>query len=144
MILLPSSVARALASSTMAWARRSASARRWADSLRAWPSATSTLRSASVNATLALSAAARPSAIFWARSSSAFAIGGHTNFIVNPTRIRNTIIWTMRVPVMLTFLPLLGKGSADVPEGWTLGPTKKGPVLLGQRGDLRQEGVGGC
>jgi hypothetical protein len=41
---------------------------------------------------LALSAAARPSAILLARSSSALAIGGHTNFIVNPTRIRNTII----------------------------------------------------
>jgi hypothetical protein len=38
-----------------------------------------------------LSAAARPSAILRARSSSAAAIGGHTNFIVNPTRIRNTI-----------------------------------------------------
>jgi hypothetical protein len=50
---------------------------------------------------LALSAAARPSAIFWARSSSAVAMGGHTNFIVNPTRIRNTIIWMIRVPVML-------------------------------------------
>jgi hypothetical protein len=40
---------------------------------------------------LARSAAARPSAIFWARSSSAFAIGGHTNFIVNHTRIRKTM-----------------------------------------------------
>jgi hypothetical protein len=27
---------------------------------------------------------------------------------VNPTRIRNTIIWTIRVPVMLTFHPLFG------------------------------------
>jgi len=41
---------------------------------------------------LALSAAARPSAIFFARSSSAAVIGGQTNFIVNPTKIRNTII----------------------------------------------------
>jgi hypothetical protein len=34
-----------------------------------------------------VSAAARPSAIFWARSSNALAIGGHTNFIVNHTSI---------------------------------------------------------
>jgi hypothetical protein len=40
---------------------------------------------------LGTSAAARPSAIFWARSSNAFAIGGHTNFIVNHTRIRKTM-----------------------------------------------------
>jgi hypothetical protein len=29
-------------------------------------------------------------------------IGGHTNFIVNQTRIAKTIIWTMRVALMLT------------------------------------------
>jgi hypothetical protein len=60
---------------------------------------------AAARSALALSAADRPSAIFFARSSSAAVIGGQTNFIVNPTRIRNTIIWMMRVPVMLTFLP---------------------------------------
>jgi hypothetical protein len=32
-------------------------------------------------------------------------IGGQTNFIVNQTRIRNTIIWKMNVAVMLTLLP---------------------------------------
>ena len=46
-----------------------------------------------------------PDPIF-ARSSSAFTIGGHTNFIVKPTRIRNTIICTISVALMLTFLPL--------------------------------------
>jgi hypothetical protein len=46
---------------------------------------------AAVSSDLARSAAARPSAIFWARSSSAFAIGGHTNFIVNHTRIKKTM-----------------------------------------------------
>ena len=29
-------------------------------------------------------------------------IGGQMNFIVNQTRIRNTIIWMIRVEVMLT------------------------------------------
>jgi hypothetical protein len=37
-----------------------------------------------------------------ARSSSAFMIGGQTNFIVNQTRIAKTIIWTIRVALMLT------------------------------------------
>jgi hypothetical protein len=32
-------------------------------------------------------------------------IGGQTNFIVNQTRIANTIIWTMRVALMLNCLP---------------------------------------
>jgi hypothetical protein len=32
-------------------------------------------------------------------------MGGHTNFIVNQTRMPKTMHWTMRVPVMLTFLP---------------------------------------
>jgi hypothetical protein len=41
---------------------------------------------------LALSAADRPSAILAARASSAVVIGGQMNFIVNQTRIRNTII----------------------------------------------------
>ena len=48
------------------------------------------------------SAALRPSAIFLARSSRAAVIGGQTNRIVNQTRIANTIIWTMRVALMLT------------------------------------------
>jgi hypothetical protein len=55
-------------------------------SLRVWANSCSTRLLAAVSSVLALSAAARPSAIFWARSSSAFAIGGHTNFIVNSTR----------------------------------------------------------
>ena len=59
-----------------------------------------------VSSALALSAADSPSAIFFARSSSALTIGGHTNFIVKPTRIRNTIICTISVALMLTFLPL--------------------------------------
>ena len=70
-ILLPSSVARALASSTMACARRSASARRCGGSLRALASSASTRLLAADSSALALSAAARPSAIFCARSSSA-------------------------------------------------------------------------
>jgi len=37
------------------------------------------------------SEALRPWAIFSARSSSAFAMGGHTNFIVNHTKMANTI-----------------------------------------------------
>ena len=66
-------------------------------------SSSSTRLLAAASSALALSAADRPSAIFLARSSSAAAIGGHTNFIVNQTRIRNTIIWMIRVAVMLTF-----------------------------------------
>jgi hypothetical protein len=72
--------------------RRSASARRAAVSVRDLASSASTRWLAALSSDLALSAAARPSAIFFARSSSAAVIGGHTNFIVNPTRIRNTII----------------------------------------------------
>jgi hypothetical protein len=75
----------------MDWARRSASASRVAVSVRVLASSCSTFLSAACSSAFALSAAARPSAIFSARSSSAAAIGGHTNFIVNPTRIRNTI-----------------------------------------------------
>jgi hypothetical protein len=51
---------------------------------------------------LALSAADRPSAIFFARSSSAAVIGGQTKRIVNQTRIAKTIIWMMRVALMFT------------------------------------------
>ena len=63
-----------------------------AASLRAVDSSSSTRLLAAASSALALSAADRPSAIFCARSSSAAVIGGQTNFIVNPTRIRNTII----------------------------------------------------
>jgi hypothetical protein len=73
-------------------ARRSASAKREAVSLRDWANSASTRALALESSALALSAAARPSAIFSARSSSAFVIGGHTNFIVNHTRIAKTII----------------------------------------------------
>ncbi len=34
-------------------------------------------------------------------------MGGHTNFIVNHTRIAKTIIWTNRVALMLTATPFL-------------------------------------
>ena len=46
--------------------------------------------SACARSVFALSAAASPSAIFCARSSSAFMMGGHTNFIVNHARMKNT------------------------------------------------------
>src|SRR5690554_4542349 len=60
--------------------------------------------SASSRSVLALSAAASPSAIFAARSSSAFMIGGHTNFIVNQPRMKNTTIWAIRVAFRFTVL----------------------------------------
>src|SRR5574343_243673 len=127
-ILAPSSLARDLASSTSCWARRSASARRLAASSLADVSAAATFFSESASATLALSAADRPSAIFFARSSRAAVIGGQTNFIVNQTRIRNTIIWTMRVPVMLTCLPQTvtgtsAKGALRAARPWPLNST---------------------
>ena len=83
---------RALASSTIDCASRSASARRCAASVRAAASCSSTRLLAVDSSALALSAADKPSAIFFARSSSAAVIGGQMNFIVNQTRIRNTII----------------------------------------------------
>ena len=64
MILLPSSVARALASSMIVKARRSASAKRMAVSLREVANSASTRWLAAASSDLALSAAARPSAIF--------------------------------------------------------------------------------
>jgi hypothetical protein len=48
-------------------------------------------------------------------------VGCQMYFIVNPTKIRNTIIWMIRVAVMLTFLPrkpLSGCG-APVPLRWS-------------------------
>jgi hypothetical protein len=85
-------------------ARRSASARRWAASLRADDSSASIRLLAVTSSALALSAAERPSRIFCARSSRAAVIGGQTNFIVNSARITNTIIWIQKVKVMLTML----------------------------------------
>src|SRR5674476_585518 len=101
-ILLPSSVAFDLASSTMAWPRRSASARRAVVSVRDFASSASTRLLARESSDLALSAAARPSAILLARSSSAAAINGHTNFIVNSTSKAKTMACASRVPLMLT------------------------------------------
>ena len=91
MIFAPSSLARPLASSIIDCARRSASARRWVASVRAAESSCSTRLCAVASSAFAVSAADRPSRIFFARSSSATVIGGHTNFIVNHARIRKTI-----------------------------------------------------
>jgi hypothetical protein len=60
-------------------------------SLRDFTSSCSTRWLAEASSALALSEAARPAAIFCARSSSAFAMGGHTNFIVNSTSSRKTM-----------------------------------------------------
>ena len=68
---------------------------------RADESCSSTRLLAWLSSALALSAADRPSAIFFARSSSAAVIGGQTNFIVNQTRIAKTIIWMISVALML-------------------------------------------
>jgi hypothetical protein len=68
-----------------------ASAKRLAVSLRDFTSSCSTRWLAEASSALALSEAARPAAIFCARSSSAFAMGGHTNFIVNSTSSRKTM-----------------------------------------------------
>src|ERR1035437_1990938 len=102
MILLPSSVAFDLASSTMAWPRRSASARRAVVSVRDFASSASTRLLARESSDLAVSAATRPSAILLARSSNAAAINGHTNFIVNSTSSAKTMACASRVPLMLT------------------------------------------
>jgi hypothetical protein len=69
---------------------------------RALRSSSTTFFSASARSALALSAAASPSAILPARSSSAFMIGGHTNFIVNQPRMKNTTIWAIRVAFRFT------------------------------------------
>jgi hypothetical protein len=52
----------------------------------------------------ALSAAESPSAIFFARSSSAFTMGGHTNFIVTHARMKNTTSWATRVAFRFTVI----------------------------------------
>jgi len=46
-------------------------------------------------------------------------MGGHTNFIVNQTRIPNTISWIIRVPVMLTAHPFPTDPARSQPEGMT-------------------------
>jgi hypothetical protein len=51
---------------------------------------------------LSPTAAARPSAIFFARSSSAFMMGGHTNCIVNHARMKNTTSCANRVAFRFT------------------------------------------
>src|SRR5690606_20424981 len=56
---------------------------------------------------LPFSAAARPSAIFWRRSSIAFVRGGQMNFIVNQPRTKNTIIWKKRVAFKFTVVFLI-------------------------------------
>src|SRR5262249_7617785 len=92
----------------------------------------------------ALSAAERPSAILRARSSSAAVIGGHTYFIVNQTRIRNTIIWMIRVAVMLTLLPRVPV--ARKTAGRSSVKTRAGPrtasLSVGDLRQLAQERVG--
>jgi hypothetical protein len=45
-----------------------------------------------------------PSAILLARSSSAFMMGGHTNFIVNHARMRNTTSWANSVAFRFTVI----------------------------------------
>jgi hypothetical protein len=60
---------------------------------------------AASSSALPFSAADRPSAIFFARSSSALTNGGHTNFIVNHARIRNTTICANRVALRFTVFP---------------------------------------
>jgi hypothetical protein len=74
-------------------------------SLRAAPSSASMRLLALASSLRALSAADRPSATLRARSSSAAAMGGQMYFIVTPTKIRRTMIWMIRVAVMLTLLP---------------------------------------
>ena len=69
-----------------------ASAKRIAASFRVLDKSSSMRFLAAINSELALSAAAKPAAMVAARSSSALTSGGHMYFIVNPTKIRNTII----------------------------------------------------
>jgi len=91
MILFASSVALCLASSMMMAALCSASAMRAAASLRFFANSTSTCLCALVSSIWACSAAFKPWAIFSARSSKAVAMGGHTNFIVNHTKMAKTM-----------------------------------------------------
>ncbi|MEY3475056.1 MAG: synthase subunit b AtpF, partial [Pseudomonadota bacterium] len=77
-------------------------AKKIAEGLSAADKAKADLAAANTRVEQQLSAADRPSAIFFARSSSAAVIGGQTNFIVNQTRIAKTIIWTISVALMLT------------------------------------------
>src|SRR5690606_32293285 len=100
--------ARDRASSIKALPRFSASARRLAISSRDWLSCSWTLLLAFASSSLALSAAARPLAIFVARSSRAFVIGGHTNFIVNHHRIPKTTICANSVAFRFTARTFLG------------------------------------
>ena len=57
----------------------------------------------------ALSAAASPSAIFFARSSSAFTMRATRNFIVTHARMKNTTSWATRVAFRFTVF-LHGQG----------------------------------
>jgi hypothetical protein len=54
---------------------------------------------------LALFSGRQTSAIFFERSSRALINGGHTNFIVNHARIRNTTICANRVALRFTVFP---------------------------------------
>src|SRR5690606_41803107 len=63
---------------------------------------------------LPFSAAARRAAIFWRRSSIAFVRGGHTNFIVNQPRTKNTSIWKKIVAFRFTVVPLTPYGSGHM------------------------------
>jgi hypothetical protein len=76
----------------MAWARRSASARRWRTRCATGQFGFHALVG---GGQLGLGLVGGSQAFGDLRSALVqrrFAIGGHTNFIVNPTRIRNTII----------------------------------------------------
>ncbi len=73
-----------------------------------WESCSWTLLLAFASSSFALSAAARPSAILVARSSRAFVIGGHTNFIVNHQRIPKTTICANSVAFRFTARTFLG------------------------------------
>src|SRR4249919_3541409 len=86
-------------------------ARWWACSMislalaRAVRSSPSAVSCACANARWLLSAAARPSAIFFWRSSSAAFSGGQMNFIVNQTRSTKESIWPKKVMLIFTTRP---------------------------------------
>src|SRR4249919_183870 len=86
-------------------------ARWWACSMislalvRAVRSSPSAVSCACASARWLLSAAARPSAIFFWRSSSAAFSGGQMNFIVNQTRSTKESIWPKKVMLIFTTRP---------------------------------------
>jgi hypothetical protein len=91
--------------SSINWATwRSAPLRNSAADSRALRSSSPAFFSAWARSALALSAAASPSAILLARSSSAFMMGGHTNFIVNHAKMRNTTSWANSVAFRFTVI----------------------------------------